>query len=194
MSKKNDLSKYPAGNWRTPDTPRVKYLKTNEVGPVSKILFKIAAKETGTEDPINVFGVLGHLRKVFPFYLIYFNMLYKHGKIDVMEKEIITLRTAWNLGSLYEYVHHRDFLEKAGYAADVIDSYTAEDLSTLDARLQTILPAVDDIVQTHTVSEEHMKGLKKYYDDDQLVEFLMFVGYFIMIGVIIDAGGVVLED
>lgn len=194
MSKKVDLSKYPTGDWKTPDTPRVKYLKSKEVGPVSRLIFKLTTRETGTDEPINVFRVLGHLGKVFPFYMAYFTMLYKKGKIDIVEKEIITLRTAWRLGSLYEYVHHREFLENAGYAKEVIDSYTSDDDTLWEERLKTILPAVDDIVLTHTVTPGHMSELKKYYDDDQIVEFLMFVGYFIMIAVIIDASGVVLED
>lgn len=196
ISKNYNPAHYPKGNWVIPENPKVKYLGYKDVGPIQKLFFLVmqigAHEKHGT---INVFKTLGHLRGVMKYYTMFFAMLYQgKTKIEHDEKEKCIERAAWRLGCIYEYSHHRPFLIKAGHTDAEIRTWAEEDDPSWDDRTRTLFKCVDDIIENHKLSDENWDALKKYYNDDQMVEFCMLIGHYIMIAVTVNSTGTQLED
>lgn len=195
ISKRYNPDHYPKGNWVVPEEPKVSYLGYKDVNIFNKLIYlvmQVGAKEKrGT---INVFKTLGHLRGTMPFYTSFFLTIYKlGGKIDQLEKEKIIEHAAWKLGCIYEFTHHNPFLRKK-YSQDEIFSWAQDDCDDWDDRTRTLFKAVDAIVENHVLDGEAWDNLKKYYNDDQMVEFCMLVGHYIMIAVTVNSTGTQLEE
>ncbi|MBR1704780.1 MAG: hypothetical protein IJ720_05385 [Clostridia bacterium] len=194
ISKNYHPDHYPEGNWVVPENPKVTYLNYKDVSIPNKVLFFMMQVGSRSKDTINVFKTLGHLRNIMPLYTLFFGGIYRmKGRIDHMEKEKIITHAAWRLGCIYEFSHHNPFLRKK-YSQEEIFSWAQEDCDSWDDKTRVLFKAVDSIVEKHILEGKEWDDLKKYYNDDQMVEFLMLVGHYIMIAVTVNSTGTQLEE
>lgn len=194
ISKNYNPAHYPKGNWVVPEEPKVTYLNYKDVSPINKFFFFGMQVGSHSKDTINVFKTLGHLRNIMAPYTMFFLSIYKlKGRIDGMEKEKIIEHAAWKLGCIYEFTHHNPFLRKK-YSQEEIFSWAQDDCDSWDDKTRALFKAVDSIVEKHILEGEEWDNLKKYYNDDQMVEFLMLVGHYIMIAVTVNSTGTQLEE
>lgn len=194
ISRNYNPDHYPKGNWVVPEQPKVTYLNYKDVSLVNRLLYFIMQVGSHSKDTLNVFKTLGHLRGIMPFYTLFFGSIYQlPGRIDKMEKEKIIERAAWRLGCIYEYTHHNEFLVKQ-YSQAEIRTWAEEDDPSWDDRTRTLFKAVDEIVEKHILDGKAWDDLKQYYNDDQMVEFLMLVGHYIMIAITANSTGTQLEE
>ena len=190
-----DPCDYPKGNWIVPSEPKVSYIERKQTHGLNRVIMNMMKVGAKAPDTINVFKVLAHLKGILVPYTNFFFSIYKMGGIKNAEKEEIIMRAAWRLGCIYEYSQHRPFLAGKGYSEELLDSFASEEDSPLWSDRQTaVFHCVDDLVANHLVSDEHMKALKKYYDDDQVVQFCMLVGHYIMIACTAESTGVTVEN
>ena len=54
--------------------------------------------------------------------------------------------------------------------------------------------SLDELLEKHRLSDENWDNLRKYYNEDQMMEFMVLVGYYIMIAITINSAGVELES
>lgn len=185
---------YPKGNWVIPEEPKVTYLNYKDVSLINKALFFVMQVGSHSKDTINVFKTLGHLRNIMPLYSLFFGGIYKlPGRIDSQEKEKIIEHAAWRLGCIYEFSHHNPFLREK-HSQEEIFSWAQGDCASWDDRTRALFKAVDSIVEKHILEGKEWDDLKQYYNDDQMVEFLMLVGHYIMIAVTVNSTGTQLEE
>jgi len=131
---------------------------------------------------MNIFGTLanhpGLMRKWLPFG----GKLLAGGTLDPRTRELLILRTAWNVGSDYEWGQHVRIGLLAGLTDEEIDrvasSPAAEGWSATDA---TLLTACDELCADHVISDTTWAALTEILDTKQLVELTLLVGHYVMI-------------
>jgi len=189
-----DPSKYPKGNWFIPEKSKISYIEPKDATLVNRIIMFIMKAGAHAPETLNVAKTFSHLKLSNKFRFAFWVSIYKFGLIKTIEKEKIVLRIAWRTGNIYEYSQHKPFLEKCGLSKEEIDSLSVENSPIWDDNTRALMFAVDEIVERHMLSDENWDNLKKYYNEDQMMEFLVLVGYYIMIAITINSAGIELES
>ena len=189
---------YPEGNWRVSDGPVIPYLSIKDATPLNKLIMRVMCIGGGAkwkDETINCFKILARLKHIDIPYTAFFLTLYKlPGDIKQLEKEQIICRAAWRLGCIYEYSNHRVFMEKAGMTAAEVDAVTNPDCSECNERQTVLFTCVDEIVENKFLSEESIQKLRTFYTEDQITQFLMLVGHYIMVAVVVNSSGTEVEE
>lgn len=169
---------------------RIKPLSLTQSNFVQRFFLKITQFVAKSKEPLNVFGVLARLDRTFPNYLFFMrNILFK-GKITRIDKELIILRIAWQLQCSYEWKHHTHFAEQLSIQKNIIESITLDTSELWDERLTTLIKSVDALLTNKTLNNQQFEQLKLYLDDNQIVEFCMLVGHYIMVALTINTCGI----
>jgi alkylhydroperoxidase family enzyme len=131
---------------------------------------------------INLFRALvrhpGLYRKFVPF-----GMKILHGgKLPPRDRELCILRTAYRCGSEYEWMHHVPMGLEAGLTeleiSGVRASRSSEEWADHD---KALLSAVDELHDTHDISDQTWSALSQGYSDQQLIELIVLFGTYQLI-------------
>lgn len=189
---------YPEGNWAVSDGPVIPYLSIKEATPMNKVIMRVMGIGGGAkwkDETINCFKILARLKHTDVPYFKFFLSLYRgKGDIKQTEREKIICRAAWRLGCIYEYSNHRIFLKKKKVPQADIDAITVEDSDRWSDRDRALYTCVDELINNHFLPEEKIDELRVFYTDDQVVQFLMLVGHYIMVACVVNSSGCEVED
>jgi len=170
---------FPQGNWKEERTNAVCLLTRKSANLFNKIALAVIRKTAKAKDDLNVFKTLLHLKSNMLFYVLFFNSIYRKGKIDRKEKERIIAHVAWRTGCRYEYAHHLAEASKIGITNSEITAVCKDEID--NCKLNVLCACADDIVANQQISDENLKRIKQFYSDAQLVEFCMLVGHYVMV-------------
>jgi alkylhydroperoxidase family enzyme len=133
--------------------------------------------------PLNVFATLAHLPHLLQRVNALGGYFFVKGGIAVRERELVILRTAAFIGSEYEIGQHRWIGAKAGLTPEEIEAALDRDRdhrwSADDAAL---LAFTDELLRTDTMTDATWDAVGGRYDDHQRAELLVLVGYYRMLG------------
>jgi alkylhydroperoxidase family enzyme len=103
-----------------------------------------------------------------------------HARIARRDVELITLRTAFRVKSEYYFGHHI----LLGRAAGLTDSEirAAAGIGNLDARDATLVEVTDEMIATGDLCDHSWDALAALYADDLILEVIMLVGFYQMVG------------
>jgi len=118
------------------------------------------------------------------------------GRLDTRARELLTLRTAVNCGSDYEWGQHTASACAVGILDDddiarVLDGPRADGWSTRDAAL---LEAADELHANSCISDDTWAAISEHFDVPQLVEIPMLVGLYHMVAFFGSSAGVEQES
>jgi alkylhydroperoxidase family enzyme len=160
------------------------------VGRARELLDGIA----GISADSNIFTTLVRAPGLFARWMPFGGKLL-NGKLPARERELLILRTGWNCKAEYEWAQHVLLGARSGLTAEEIDRIVAgpdaAGWSSLDALL---LRAADELHTEFTVSDETWAGLTEHYDDAQLIELVMLVGHYHLVGMTLNSIGVQLDE
>jgi 4-carboxymuconolactone decarboxylase len=115
--------------------------------------------------------------------------------IPVRHRETLILRTGWNCGSEYEFAQHRRIAAQAGMTDRDIERIKegpgAADWDP-DERLLCVL--ADELHQTNRITDATWDGLARRYEEQQLIQVVMLVGYYHLVSFVLNGLRVPLED
>ncbi|MGO9971294.1 MAG: carboxymuconolactone decarboxylase family protein [Solirubrobacteraceae bacterium] len=188
-----DLTGLPPGNWNILPVARVAPLARKQVPPFGRLALWIVRRVEKTNGDYNVFGTLAHLGSIFPAQAIFLPQLLKRGRLARAEKEQVILRTAWRLGAVNEYGHHQLRARQFGLTDAATAATTTEDAADQTTRIGAFLAAADDLLATHTLSDEAFTRVLKYASEDELVELCVLVGQYSMVSMLLNTASVQLE-
>jgi len=112
------------------------------------------------------------------------------------EREVLALRTAWNIKSGYEWARHVVFARRAGLHDDEIEALKR---SVTDGPVRWSEPDValiamaDMLVKDYYVSDDAWKQLSKHFDDKQCMDAIFVVGHFVLLGMFLNTAGVPID-
>lgn len=110
------------------------------------------------------------------------------GTLAPREREVVIHRVTARLGAEYEWgVHAVVFAEALGLSDDWIDATAAgtTDDPAFDDRDRLLIGFVDELVDTHRVSDELWSEMREGWREEQLIELLMLVGWYHMISFVV---------
>jgi alkylhydroperoxidase family enzyme len=130
-------------------------------------------------EPLVLFRTLARNPRVFE--KMFAGGLLDKGALSLRQREIVIDRTTARLGCEYEWgVHIAFFADKVGFDAAQIAAvaHGAADAPCWAADEQTLLAAVDDLVERHTIDAATWNALAGHFDDAQILETIALVGYY----------------
>jgi len=162
----------------TPTAPRIPPGGFRELGIFGWLFCKLTARLEDVPQ-VHLFTTLGQHRRLFWSWLPFGALLLGFGKLRRRDTELVVLRVAHLRGCAYELQQHRRIAKRrgvdAGTQARIFAGPTAEGLT---ARDRALLSAVDELVNTRTVSEQGWQELANYLDRPQLIEFVTLVSQY----------------
>jgi alkylhydroperoxidase family enzyme len=119
----------------------------------------------------------------------------KETRLPVREKELAVLRVAWRCRAPYEWGKHARRALAAGMSRDEIDRVTRGPADGGWAPFdRAILRAVDELHDCASVSDGTWAALAVRYDEAQLIEFAIVVGFYHLMAFILNALAVPVEE
>lgn len=122
----------------------------------------------------------------------------QNSTLDVRTRELAAIRTSANTGCEYEWgVHQTAFAEAAGFSpaqqtATVRGS--ADGTAAWSGRDRIVLRAVDELTDSHTLSDQSWQELRGEYTEKQILEMIVLVGWYTLVCYMINAAEVPLES
>ena len=182
-----------AGAVTGPTASRIPPGGFRELGLTGWLFCKLTARLEGIPQ-VHLFTTLGQHRRLFRAWLPFGAMLLGMGKLPRRDTEVVVLRVAHLRGCAYELQQHRRIAKRRGLdnetQARIFAGPTAEGLTKRDCAL---LSAVDELIDTRTISDRGWQELAKYLDRPQIIEFVTLVGQYDALAATLKTLGVPLD-
>ena len=121
--------------------------------------------------------------------------LYRESTLPPRDREITILRVAWLRQAEYAWSRHTIVGKRIGLTDHEIHLITLKSPSNEWNPLEaTLLQAIDELHNDSFISDMTWKELEKHYSTHQLMDFILFVGVYSMISMMINSLGVQLDD
>ena len=141
---------------------------------------------------LRLFGVIARAESVLPSWLMMGGSLLTGLSISPQVRELVILQVAATTGCRYERVQHEAIARGVGVPDDQIAAVSNQ---RLDADCITdhrgMLESINRLVQTHSLTPGEYATLSSAFDERQLVEVLIVVGWYLAIALL--AGAVDLD-
>jgi 4-carboxymuconolactone decarboxylase len=184
----------PKGDWQGALYPaRVPPLTRKERNVFQRLFLAIIRRSSGDPYDYNCFLVTARLGRLFPIHTLLVSELLRGGKISPPDTERVIIHVASRLGCQYEYAHHTRMALEHGIGRNEIESLTEDDDPGWSARTRTLLTAADELLETKNLSPTTYQSLRSELDDDQIVEFCMIVGHYVMAAMMLNVAGCEIE-
>jgi alkylhydroperoxidase family enzyme len=113
------------------------------------------------------------------------------GDLPAVDRELVTLRTAWLCGSWYQWVQHAPLATRAGLDRGDVERVVAGPAADgWRPRQRLLLRAVDEMHGDRVIGDGTWRALADLLDERQLIELCMLVGHYEMLAITLNSLGV----
>ena len=179
-----------------PQSPR---LKQPRVPPLAESEWseeqrKLIAEQKISGPVLNLYKtMLNHPSLYGPRYK-FGSYLQRDSLLPPKTRELLILRTAALTGAEYEWGHHVEAAQKAGFsAAEIRRIKSGPDASGWSEEHAAVLRAADELRRETFVSDRTWATLAKHYDTKRLIEIIYTSGGYTMTALAINSLGIQLE-
>ncbi|WP_321395941.1 carboxymuconolactone decarboxylase family protein [Emcibacter sp.] len=180
------------------DELRISPLKRSEWTEGARDVFAVLGgpEERENGPRYKIISVLAKHPQLMRPFLEYNRQLLMNSVLPGRERELIILYVGWTCRSAYEWLSH----VREGLRSGVI---TEEDISALKQGSdsshwadfeRTLLRAVDQLRETHTLDDDLWTAISEKFDETQMLEFLFAVGNYILMSGVVNALRMPLEE
>lgn len=149
----------------------------------------------GTPELPAILGLLGNHPRLSSAWLGFNATLLEDTEIGARERELLILRVAWRTGCDYAWAEHHSLALRAGLRDDEVQAIRGDaEASTWTPRDKALLRAVDEMVDTHRISDATWKLLTPSHDQRQLLEILFVIGAYICLTLVMNSAGLRPEE
>jgi AhpD family alkylhydroperoxidase len=135
----------------------------------------------------NLLGLFGHHPKLTSSFMGFSGLILDEPVLDPRTRELIVLRVAFRTRCQYEWAQHL----RIGREAGLTDAYlaalpqgAAAPVWTAHERL--LLDVTDELIDRHTVGDEHWAALVAAYNEQELLELLFTVGSYLCLALVLN--------
>ncbi|MFF3830713.1 carboxymuconolactone decarboxylase family protein [Streptomyces sp. NPDC002458] len=119
-----------------------------------------------------------------------------HGLLPAMDRQIVIARVTARSGCAYEWgVHAATLAPQAGLTPELLRATARPDAvagAAWSPRHRALLHAVDELDDTTRLAQSAWDDLRTYYEEDQVLELLVLIGWYRTISCL--ANGLLLEE
>ncbi len=120
--------------------------------------------------------------------------LQRDSLLDPVTRELAIMRTAWNMGTTYEWSHHIEYARSAGLTdAQIRSIATGPGAPSWSEKNRAVLKAADELRREAFVSDATWATLAKHYTMKERIEIVYTIGGYAMTALAINSLGVQLE-
>jgi alkylhydroperoxidase family enzyme len=115
------------------------------------------------------------------------------GRLADRHREVLILRTGWNNGCIYEFAQHRRIALSVGMTLDDIRRIQrGPDAAGWDPLEAVLCRAADELHHAHELTT--WAALADSYDEEELIETVMLIGYYHLVSFALNTFRVPLEE
>lgn len=145
-------------------------------------------------EPLNIFRVIATHPPLLRRWAAMGTVFVRESQLPPREREIVVLRTGWNCGSEYEFGQHTVIGRDVGLTDDEIRSLTlAPPHAGWSAGDADLIAMVDEICASDDVCDATWNRLRERWNDAELIELVMLVGYYRLVSVVLNVARVPLD-
>jgi 4-carboxymuconolactone decarboxylase len=133
---------------------------------------------------LNIFRMLAHAETAYRPYLRFGGALLSDLQLDPLVRELAILRTAQVIGAEYEWIQHVPIAKAVGLTDAQLIAVELEDdtADAFDARQSVALRFTAAVVREPRPGDELFAELREQLSDREIVELLLVVGSYTMLG------------
>jgi 4-carboxymuconolactone decarboxylase len=169
-----------------PTEPRLPLMDVSALPPEQRALADVGASP-------NVLRMLAHRTDFLAPWLDFGMLLTAKGQVPMRIRELLVLRVALLCSSEYEWANHVLGALSAGRTAAEITALANATGSWTEAE-EAGLALVNDLCTDYCASEETWKRLQASYDEGEIVELVMLIGFYQMNACFLNSFGVPVEE
>jgi alkylhydroperoxidase family enzyme len=173
--------------------PRIPPVRVEDCDPaVQRLLSRVPSTDDG--EPLRVFSTLAHHGPLFSAWLPFGGQLLSSGRLSHRDRELLILRTAWLCGAEYEWGHHVPLALRAGLTEEQVAAVAKGPADpSWEAADALLLTAVDELHADSRVGQATFEALAQRFDTAEVLELLMVIGHYHMVGFLLNSAGTQLE-
>ncbi|MFI1459106.1 carboxymuconolactone decarboxylase family protein [Nocardia carnea] len=135
---------------------------------------------------INIFRMIANSQNSAPEVLALGQTLSRGSSLDPVHREVVILRVAHLTGAAYQWHEHTAVAERVGFTRSKIEAvaaYSGEAAASEFAPFEILLlDFTDAVVRTTTVPDEVFDAVGAEYNESELVELVLLIGFYMMVG------------
>jgi 4-carboxymuconolactone decarboxylase len=171
--------------------PRIKALTEKEMTQEQRELVKPVIRDGAVP---NLYATLVNHPKMYTPRRNFGLYLQRESLLPPKTRELLIMRTGWNIRAEYEWAHHVEAAKQAGFTdADIARIAAGPDAKGWSEEHAALLRAADELRREAFISDATWKTLLKHYDMKRMVEIIYTVGGYTMTGLAINSLGIQLE-
>jgi quinoprotein glucose dehydrogenase len=172
--------------------PRIPPLRSEQWTPQQRELIAPQKKPDGSV--LNLYSTMLQHPVLYAPRMSFGSYLRAETSLPPMTRELLIMRTAFLIGTEYEWAHHVDYARSAGLTGDDIARITAgPEAARWSEEHRAVLRAADELRREAFITDRTWSILAKHYDTKQLIEIVFTVGGYTMTGLAINSFGIQTE-
>ncbi|MEO5876939.1 MAG: carboxymuconolactone decarboxylase family protein [Streptosporangiaceae bacterium] len=180
-------------HWQAAGRLRVAPGDRRRLGTRAWLISKAVGWAAGIDDT-RLVQTVGRNRSLARGYLRFASQVVSRSSLPRADVELLTLRTAWNIGCWYEFFHHAQLARTGGLSIDSVERIASGPAAGgWNSRQVALLTATDELHDRRLVTDPTFALLRSYLDEDQIMELCFLVGHYEMLGMVIKSAGVTPE-
>lgn len=145
-------------------------------------------------EPLNFFRAMACYPALAIKWTRFAGHLLSSGRLQPRHRELLILRTVWNCGADYEWVHHSRIAGETGIGAGEIAALReGPDAPIWSPPEAALLRAADELNRSFEVSDATWSELAQFFDDADRLEIIMVVGNYHLVSFFVRSFAVPLE-
>ncbi|MGA7205819.1 MAG: carboxymuconolactone decarboxylase family protein [Specibacter sp.] len=146
---------------------------------------------------INIFRLIAQSENAAPEVLALGHVLSRGSSLPPVEREVVILRVAKLGNAKYQAHEHHSVALRHGFSEEKIRDVaqypvvgTLDSLSDFERKL---IDFTDAVVQTASVPDDLFDGIAAVYDNSRMVELVLLIGFYMMVGRVMNTFEIELE-
>ena len=173
-------------------SPRVAPIAPDRWTPAQKAIIAPQVRPDGTA--LNLYTTMLNHPELYGPRARFGTYLQRDSLLDGETRELLIMRTAWNIRAEYEWAHHVEYAKSAGLSdAQIAAIATGPTAPGWSPRQRAVLTAADELRREAFISDATWTELAKFYGIKQRIEIVYTVGGYTMTGLAINSFGVQVE-
>jgi alkylhydroperoxidase family enzyme len=172
--------------------PRIVPLKPDAMTPEQRAL--VASRIEPDGSLMNLYGTMVTNTRLYGPRLRFGSYIQRDGLLDPQTRELVILRTAWNLRTPYEWAHHAGPAATAGLSgAQIAAIATGPSAPVWNAKQRAVLQAADELRREAFITEATWSRLAEFFSMKERIEIVFTAGGYMMTGLAINSFGIQTE-
>jgi 4-carboxymuconolactone decarboxylase len=172
--------------------PRIPPLRPEQWTPEQREMIKPQMQSDGSV--LNLYATMLQHPRLYAPRTSFGTYLRTETSLPPKTRELLIMRTAFLIGTKYEWEHHVAPARAAGFTeAEIQRIAKGPDAAGWSEEHRVVLRAVDELRREAFISDRTWSVLAKHYNTKQLIEIVFTVGGYTMTGLAINSFGIQLE-